>query len=339
MTIRSRSLRHAAVAILAVLIAACNDSFPIGPPNGTAATTTFGGQATVVIATVPGLAADATLGDMGPLPIAGGSMQTSMLQAQIPGVISVNSLHASMVGQGDVVISEASVSDLHILIGGNTIDAGFVLGRATARCLSRQSILSGDAQIDALVINGTPVSVTGAPGQMIELPGGGQVILGEETVSANGAAVIALHVVIPGEGDVSVGNVHAEITCGTQCPRAQGDFVTGGGWMMVNGSKASFGVSGGSTPIGDLTYIDPGAGVTVEGTGAAVYTLVDQASRKLEGSADIDGVAGSYTLIVSDLGEPGSGDTFELTLSTGYHASGTLGGGNIQVHAKPAGCN
>jgi hypothetical protein len=42
---------------------------------------------------------------------------------------------------------------------------------------------------------------------------------------------------------------------------------------------------------------------------------------------------------VSDQGEPGRNDTFDLTLSTGYHASGTLAGGNIQVHTKPTGCN
>src|SRR5207244_3294497 len=34
----------------------------------------------------------------------------------------------------------------------------------------------------------------------------------------------------------------------------------------------------------------------------------------------------------ADNGEPGRADTFTLTLSTGYTASGKLGGGNIQLH-------
>jgi hypothetical protein len=336
----SRSLRHGALAGLAVLFAACNNDNPSGP--AAPATTTFGGQATVVMATVPGVAADATLGDMGPLPIAGGEMQTSMLTAQIPSLIAGTALHASMVGQGDVTVSEASFSDVHITLGGHTIDADFILGRATARCLSLTAMLSGETQIDGLVIDGAPVSVTGSEGQTIPLSGGGSVILDEETTTANGITVTALHVSISGVGDVSVATVHAEITCGTQCPHVAGDFVTGGGFIMVNGSKANFGLTAGnpaSSGNGELTYIDHGTGMKVDGSGSVTYTILDPQTRKIEGSADIDGVPGTYTLIVSDQGEPGRNDTFDLTLSTGYHASGTLAGGNIQVHTKPTGCN
>ena len=46
----------------------------------------------------------------------------------------------------------------------------------------------------------------------------------------------------------------------------------------------------------------------------------------------INGVAGTYKLDVSDDGKSGRSDTFALKLSTGYKASGTLGGGNIQLH-------
>jgi hypothetical protein len=41
---------------------------------------------------------------------------------------------------------------------------------------------------------------------------------------------------------------------------------------------------------------------------------------------------GSYDIDVADNGEPGRGDTFTITLSNGYTARGTLGGGNIQLH-------
>lgn len=37
---------------------------------------------------------------------------------------------------------------------------------------------------------------------------------------------------------------------------------------------------------------------------------------------------------VADNGEPGRSDTFEIILSTGYTAAGTLAGGNIQLHVK-----
>jgi len=45
-----------------------------------------------------------------------------------------------------------------------------------------------------------------------------------------------------------------------------------------------------------------------------------------------------YTVDVTDAGEPGRDDTFSITLSTGYSASGTLAGGNIKLHAKPDAC-
>ena len=47
----------------------------------------------------------------------------------------------------------------------------------------------------------------------------------------------------------------------------------------------------------------------------------------------------TYTVVVVDNGEPGhkrgqSNDSFSLVLSNGYSASGTLEGGNIQLHMK-----
>ena len=48
----------------------------------------------------------------------------------------------------------------------------------------------------------------------------------------------------------------------------------------------------------------------------------------------VSDVDGSYVLVVSDNGEPGRDDTFSLTLSTGYVASGVIDGGNIQLHKE-----
>jgi hypothetical protein len=61
-------------------------------------------------------------------------------------------------------------------------------------------------------------------------------------------------------------------------------------------------------------------------------------SRHIEGTADIDGVAGSYAVDVTDAGEPGRNDTFSIRLSNGYSAGGFLAGGNIQLHLKPSPC-
>lgn len=62
------------------------------------------------------------------------------------------------------------------------------------------------------------------------------------------------------------------------------------------------------------------------------YTVTGLTSRRIAGTAEINGVPGTYTVDVSDNGEPGRADTFMIMLSTGYTAGGTLVGGNIQLH-------
>jgi hypothetical protein len=61
--------------------------------------------------------------------------------------------------------------------------------------------------------------------------------------------------------------------------------------------------------------------------------VIDAVTRRISGTAEIDGQPGfRYDAEVADLGEPGRSDRFALWLSNGYHASGNLAGGNIQLH-------
>jgi hypothetical protein len=113
--------------------------------------------------------------------------------------------------------------------------------------------------------------------------------------------------------------------------------VTGGGWITRNAAKANFGVAGGfrqnGSLFGHLSYIDHGNGTKVKGTGVTAYTIVDNTTRQIDGTCEINGQSGfTYRVTVSDKGEPGSNDTFAITLSNGYSASGKLAGGNIQLH-------
>jgi hypothetical protein len=71
----------------------------------------------------------------------------------------------------------------------------------------------------------------------------------------------------------------------------------------------------------------------VKSKAVTAYTVIDATTRQIEGLAEINGQAGyTYEVVVSDNGEPGTADTFQITLSNGYSAGGTLGGGNIQLH-------
>jgi len=125
-------------------------------------------------------------------------------------------------------------------------------------------------------------------------------------------------------------------------PRSCSDRVTGGGTITVNGGKANFGVTGGirkGKPRGHLTYIDHGKNLEVKGTGVTAYEEIDATTRFIAGTARIDGKSGTYTVTVSDKGEPGKNDTFAIRLFDAagkltYSASGKLAGGNVQLHKR-----
>ncbi len=173
--------------------------------------------------------------------------------------------------------------------------------------------------------------------------GGCRVTINEQAASGNGRNsgainVNALHVEVFGVADVLVSSTHADINCSSR-PALLGDFVTGGGFITgtPSGLRANFGVAGGiknGALWGHLTYIDHGSGMQVKGTAVTSYQTIDTTTRRITGTATINGVAGTYDVIVSDKGEPGTNDTLAITLSNGYTASGTLVGGNIQLHTR-----
>jgi serine protease AprX len=119
--------------------------------------------------------------------------------------------------------------------------------------------------------------------------------------------------------------------------------ATGGGWYFTNGSaKRKFGVdaeynSGAPTPGGSLRY-DDGNGTVVSSSTVEKFRLTDSKTAVVTGPATVNGSPGyRYEVTVVDNGEPGRTDTFKIVLSKpgdltySYSASGTLGGGNVQV--------
>lgn len=129
-----------------------------------------------------------------------------------------------------------------------------------------------------------------------------------------------------------------------QCRTA--DRVTGGGWIRgPTGAKAEFAVAGGTRRgdfWGHLQFEDKGSkgksnDVRVKGTRVTAYVIVDGVTRHIEGTAKLNGRSGfTYQVDVTDNGRRGRHDTFSLRLSNGYTASGTLRGGNIQLHRSHA---
>jgi hypothetical protein len=322
------------VFVVAVLVI----SQAVASSPASAASNTFSGRATVVDATVAGQ--HLVLADTGPLPSGGGSLEASVLEANVPGTLSAQVLHASTVAQGDNARAMASVADLSLTVAGNSIAASFVRASARASCGGSKASVSGSSELVALTINGSTTTVSGEVGQTVALPGGGSVVINEQATgtSANGSGgeitVTALHVIVPGVADVVVSRAHADITCAGQAP-CDKDFITGGGWITSSG-RDTLAVAGGiknGSFWGHLAYIDHSTGMKVKGTGVTAYAVTGTTSRHISGTAEVNGVPGTtYEVDVADNGEPGRLDTFHITLSNGYSASGTLGGGNIQLH-------
>jgi hypothetical protein len=234
------------------------------------------------------------------------------------------------------------VAELSLTVAGNTISAGLLQARATAVCGDGGATASGNSDIATLSVNGQSITVSGAPNQTVPLPVGEVIINEQMSHGAGDITVNALHVKVPGAADVIVSSAHADITCQPAPPPpvcTGADFVTGGGWITgtPSGAKANFGVAGGLKQgafWGHLTYIDHGpGGPRVKGTGVTAYRVVNTTTRHIEGTAQVDGQEGfTYQVDVADNGEPGRNDTFTLVVSNGYSATGSLGGGNIQLH-------
>jgi hypothetical protein len=174
-----------------------------------AASQTVTGQARVVQTTTvnPLGTTTTTLADTGTLSDSSDIRQSSQLSGNVPGLLNGGVLHATTIGYPDEVHSEASLADLALTVGGNTIGADFVMARAMAV----QGVGSGGAvSISGLSVNGLPIGVTGLPNQTVGIPGG-QIVINEQQRSPGGTIVNALHVVVTGVADVTIGSATAGV--------------------------------------------------------------------------------------------------------------------------------
>lgn len=120
-------------------------------------------------------------------------------------------------------------------------------------------------------------------------------------------------------------------------PSTEGAKVTAGGWITVVGGKGTFGLTAkaGATPSGNLTYQDHGVlARTVKSSAITSVSLTAPNCAQILGTATVNSTPGvGFQVNVCDNGEPGKdSDTFSIVMSDSYTASGTLGGGNVQIH-------
>jgi len=334
------SCRATVIAVLVVSL-----GFVIWPSRAQALS--FGGQATGAQVFVPatGLTIKAASGQ---LPPSGGEVDASLLSGDIPGsttggvvALAAGALHSSVVGL-DETDAEASLATVSLTVSGNGITSDFLMARSNAGC---GPAVAGSAQLQNLVINGQPITVTGNPNQTVSLPNG-TATLNEQTPAVAGSTaelrVVALHVItidaITGQvlADVQLAIADAMIDCQPGSGPA-GSSTTGGGWITLTpgGGKGTFGVSAAFRPdgslAGHLVYTDHDIDLKVQST--AMTDFVPGCTSQIDGTATANSAPVTFNVTVTDHGEPGTADTFSIVIpELGYSQSDTLGGGNIQVH-------
>ena len=349
-----RLLKQPTPALLLGVLTAWCASFALTTQADTTAVS-YSGRAQVVGITHMNNSPDIFIADTGPLPSTGGHIEVSVMQTNMFG-FSLEMAEAVTSGEGDTTFSSASMVNMTlkfvVMQTGvtNVVTIESLNATAQARCKPNSVDVSAEAQVRGLAINGQPVEVTGEPNQVINFEGW-TMILNEQTISTteSGSSISVVGVRIDDFGCLqgAFGTAEAGITCGVPNPPGDCGKVTGGGWIVgtPTGAKGTFGVSGGIRRgefWGHLNYIDHGTGMHVRSTQVTGFTFVNDTTRRIDYQVTVDGQPATATVVVADNGEPGRDDTFDLTLSTGYHAGGELGGsrpggGNIQIHKCPPG--
>jgi hypothetical protein len=305
-----------------------------------AASTTYSGRGIAFSGTIAGTSVG-LFADTLALPSTGGHQAAAVMTGAVPNLLAGDTLHASAFGQNDRTRTEAAASGITITSGTTTVTADFAMTRAMAVSSHGAPVLSGTNTISNLVVNGTPVSVTGAVGQVVTLPTG-TLTINERTTSISGATgsitVNALHLDLSNGTDFIVASSSAGLTADSSNCSPNRQPTTGGGWITgASLGKGTFGVSARPTVSGavqgHVVYKDHGTGTRITGPVTAYLDLGTTAF--LTGPATQDGQpAGQFTVEVQDNGEPGTTDNFSITTESvpPHAAGGTLQGGNIQIH-------
>jgi len=335
----------------------------LGRPTTQPTVTSYSGQATVVslfnIHNFP----DPTvvICDTGPLPGAGGTLEATVTDTNVAGgALTFDTADAFTTGDGAESRSSTSVNDFQLQIMATngavtTVTADFIGSEAAATCRANGKVsVNASVDIENLVVNGQAININGRPNQVVNFPGG-QLIINAQTSTVNGNSgdinVAAIQVNDFGCMQGVICQAHADITCGAGGPPPPGECgkLTGGGWIVgtPSGAKGTFAVSGGirfGQFWGHLNYIDHGTGMHVTSTAVTGFTIdpTDPDCADITYDVTIDGNPGTAYVVACDKGEPGVNDTFSIALSSGYSASGSLGGsgpggGNIQMHKCPPG--
>ena len=291
------------------------------------------------------------------LPPDGGMVRDQLLGIAVPNLATSTTLGVvttGSIGPGTASAqSSASAEGVNLLNGLVTASIVVAMSSSTANGSTATSTAEGSTLI-GLSINGSPpVDVAPSPNTTIPIPGGA-VILNEQITGGDGVHTSALtvnmiHVTLkdPLTGtitaDIIVSSAHSDVNF-TPAPKTGNAFMTGGGKLGTGRDIATFGFNAGSRGgvlHGELQYIDHAGSLKVHSLSVDSFAVIaGTPCVTFSGSARVNGADGySYTVNQAcDNGEPGIGhDTFDISVSgpgVSYSRSGTLTGGNLQLHPE-----
>ena len=184
------------------------------------------------------------IADSGPLPTSGGNISTAIASANVPGVISTGALVSNTSGglpggNENTSQSNSTVNNLNAsLIGAVTISATILQSNTLCQCnaTSPQVTCSGTSSVLNLLVavagTNVPITITGAPNQVVVLPlGVGTITINEQFSAGPGDLTInALHVRLTPLGlastDLVIAHSHSDIQC-SLAPTAAPATVSG----------------------------------------------------------------------------------------------------------------
>ncbi len=292
------------------------------------------------------------------LPPDGGMVSDQLLNITVPNVAASTTL--GVVTTGSIgpntasAQSSATVENVNLLNGLVTAKLVVAMSSSTADGSTARSTAEGSTLIGLSINGSTPVDVTPSPNTTIPIPGGA-VILNEQIFEGDGVHTSALtvnmiHVVLNNlltgtiTGDITVTSAHSDVNF-VPAPKVGNAFMTGGGKLGTGRDIATFGFNAGSREggglHGQLQYTDHARSLNVHSLSIDSFGLITgTACVSFSGSARVNNVEG-YSFTVNqacDNGEPGVGhDTFAISVSgpgVSYSRSGTLTGGNLQLHPE-----
>jgi hypothetical protein len=185
-------------------------------PSAERSAAQFIGRARGVFGTVgtPPLVVNINLADTGPLPSQGGSLDATVVNAQVDGVLTANLLEATTAGAVDRTDSKATTLSLVLTLGANVITADVLNAEASARCgpAGAHPVLSGNSEIVALNVNGVAIDVSGQPNQRVGLIAG-ELVINEQTTTRHSITVNALRVIVDNLANVVISSAEAGVIC------------------------------------------------------------------------------------------------------------------------------